>query len=67
MVYTNNWKIETDYTTRPQLIYFDQVYGTLTLGPMQVTNHIGINNAFVTDTLAGVVAAIAGTAASYAS
>ena len=61
MVFTNNWKLETDYSsTRSQLFFFDYVYSTVSIGAMTISNHVGINNAFVTSTLGASVIALSG-------
>ena len=68
MNYNGNWQIETDYTgQRSQLIYFDQFFGNIYFGPIQVANHIGINNNYVKTTLGGVVSGISSTSQFYAS
>ena len=61
--YTNlefetNWLIETDYSERAQLMYFDQVFGYFTHGALKVLSHKGLNNNFVTTTLSGDVSAL---------
>ena len=48
MTYDSNWKLETDYGSRSQLIYIDEFYGKFDIGSLTVKNHVGINNAFVT-------------------
>ena len=67
MWYNNNWKIETDYGNRAQLVYYDDFYGKIDMGPLQVISHNGINNNFVTSTLGGSVGVLSGTPAYYAS
>lgn len=65
MAYSNNWKLESDYGSRAQLIHFDQFYGQFNIGSINVTNHKGINNKVVTSTLGASISPLTSSDAAY--
>ncbi len=53
LAFTNNWLLETAYDPlRAQILILNQFYGQVSINKkLQVINHIGMNNAYVTGTL----------------